>query len=90
MARLPFDLRRPVDATAARAGLHSRLAGRGAAFLDLVSRGILANPANPTAALLRHAGCELPDLERSLGQDGLDATLEHLFAAGVYLTVDEF
>jgi hypothetical protein len=90
MARLPFDLRCPVDATAARAGLRSRLAGRDAAFLDLVSRGVLANPANPTAALLRHAGCELPDLERSLGQDGLEATLERLFAAGVYLTVDEF
>ena len=90
LARLPFDLRRPVDAAAAAASLRSRLAGRERALVDLVSHGILANPGNPLAALLRHAGCELGDLERSLAKDGIEATLERLLAAGVYLTVEEF
>lgn len=88
--RLPAYLRRPLTIEQARASLADRLGGRNEAFVDRLRRDVFAKPAGPYAKLLRHAGCELGDLEASVAKDGLEDTLTRLFHAGVYLTVDEF
>ena len=45
---------------------------------------------SPYARLFTHAGIELEDVRRLVGSDGLDATLEKLYDAGVYVSVAEF
>ena len=83
-------LRAPLGAADARAALRRRLAERDATFVDVVRRGVYANPRSPYARLLAHAGCEIGDLERLVRERGVEGTLHHLYRAGVYLTVDEF
>ena len=83
-------LRRPLGPAAARAALRRRLAEREAEFVDLVRRGIYANPRSPYARLLAHAGCEPADLERLVRDRGVEGALHALYRAGVYLTVEEF
>jgi hypothetical protein len=86
---LPGYLRYRVDPAACRAIVAGRLAHRAADFLDLVGRTVFARPGNPYRALLRHAGCELGDLERLVRGDGLEGVLRALLRQGVYLTIDE-
>lgn len=88
--RLPAFLRHPVSLDEARAILHRRLERRAADFLGLAQRAIYGNPQSPYRQLLALAGCEYGDLERMVGQDGLEEALRRLYRAGVYLTVDEF
>jgi len=89
MAINMFDLARapgiadPVDA------LRRNLANREANFLALVAAGIYARPENPFYKMLRLARCEYADLERGVKRDGLEATLEELLRAGVYVSHDE-
>ena len=83
-------LRRPLGAAEARAALRERLARRETEFVDLVHRGVYANPRSPYARLLAHAGCEAGDLERLVRAEGVDGALHALYRQGVYLTVDEF
>lgn len=66
------------------------LENRESNFLEVMRRVVFANPSNPYHKLFEWAGCTLPDLERAVGSDGLEATLEKLRQAGVYLTHDEF
>ncbi len=89
-AKLPGYLRRPLSVEQARAGLAERLAARDERFLEKVRLDIYGQPASPYLELLRHAGCELGDIESGVRRDGIEATLRRLFRAGVYLTVDEF
>ena len=89
-ARLPAYLRQPISFEAARASLSERLLLREQRFLEKLRLDIYGQPESPYARLLRHAGCELGDLESGVRRDGLDETLRRLFRAGVYLTIDEF
>lgn len=59
-------------------------------FLTLVKRGVFENPASPYRKLFAWAGCDFADLEESVRRDGVEAALENLYRAGVYLTHDEF
>jgi hypothetical protein len=86
---LPWLVRHPIGRDEARATIRRRLATRHAAFTALIRR-IDADADNPYRALLRVAGCEPGDLDKMAAGDGVEATLEALFRAGVYLTVDEF
>lgn len=70
--------------------LRRRLEQRERDFLALVRDAVYANPISPHRALLAHAGCEYGDLERLVNRDGLEASLQGLYHAGVYLTVSEF
>jgi len=72
--------------TAAEERIRQRLATREERFLELVRTEIHERRGNPYSILLRHVGCEQADLERSVRQDGLDATLVRLAREGVYLT----
>jgi hypothetical protein len=87
---VPRLLRHPIAADAAAAIVRSRRAGRAAAFLALLRRGVFENARSPYRQLLRHAGCEYGDLERLVSCDGVEGTLRTLLGQGVYLTVDEF
>lgn len=90
VSQLPAYLREPLGLDQARAILRRRLDRREADFLDLVRRGIVANPRSPYLALFRLAGLELGDLERLVARDGLEGALQTLYRSGVYLSVDEF
>src|SRR5262249_19244852 len=46
-------------------------------------------PDSPYRQLLRHAGCDYPDLEEMVRRDGLEGALLALFRQGVYLTAAE-
>jgi hypothetical protein len=89
-ARLPSFVRRPVSLPAAREFVRQGLAQRPERFLRLVERGIFGHPGSPYRALLRHAGCELADLQRALHDHGLEGTLGRLREAGVHVAFEEF
>jgi hypothetical protein len=82
-------LRRPVSLVEARAELAHRLAQPDQGFLALARGAIYGNPASVYRRLLGHVGCEYGDLERLVGQKGLEPALRDLLRQGVYLSVDE-
>jgi len=91
---LPFTLRRffgdRLSFTEAKAQLRHELLNREQRFLMLARTRIYSDPQSPYAILMRHAGCEIADLDSSLRRDGLEVTLERLAREGVYLTPTEF
>ncbi len=93
-SRLTFDLRRflhrRLTAEQAREEIARRLRQRERAFLRLMQRAVYGNPHSPYRVLLRHVGITPTDLSRWVARDGLEATLEQLFDAGVYVTPGEF
>ncbi|MCW5979846.1 MAG: hypothetical protein KIT09_17325 [Bryobacteraceae bacterium] len=89
-ARLPVYLHRRLDLPEARALLARRLEQREARFLDRLRTDVYSRPSGVYARLLRHAGCEYGDIERLVKTGGVEGALERLFAAGVYLSVDEY
>lgn len=87
---LPRFLRAPVDVGRAVDAVGARLATREPRFLAMAERAIYGRPSSPYLKLLRGAGCGLDDLRELVRREGLEAALERLAAAGVYLTFDEF
>jgi hypothetical protein len=88
-AELPAFLRKRITLDGARARIRQRLERREENFLDLVERGVYGHPGSPYLPLLRAARCELGDLRSMVRSRGLEATLEALREAGVYITFDE-
>jgi hypothetical protein len=86
---LGWYLRHPLTPDRARLVVRARLAAREESFLAIVRSLVFDNPGSPYLALLREAGCEYGDLERTVRADGLDAALASLYRAGVYLTDPE-
>ncbi len=66
------------------------LENRDVHFLELMRRAVFARTSSPYHTLFQWAGCSYQDLEAAVRADGLEATLESLRKAGVYLTHDEF
>jgi hypothetical protein len=87
---LPSFLRTPLSPAAARAALDRRLERRDQDFLDLARLAIFGATQSPYRRLLAHAGFSYGDLAALVHREGLDGALRVLYAAGVYLTVDEF
>jgi hypothetical protein len=83
-------LARTISLDEARRSIAERLAGREAAFLRLVERGVYGNPRSPYLPLLRLAGCEPGDIQAMVRSRGLDGTLAALREGGVYVTFEEF
>jgi len=67
-----------------------QLAQRESVFLERVRTAIFGNPGHPYARMFELAGCSWEDLAHAVRSGGLEATLERLRAAGVYLSHDEF
>ena len=82
-------LRQPVAADPL-AALRYQMEHREEHFLDLARRIVFANREHPYHELFRIAGCTAEDLAAEVGGHGLEPALEKLYAAGVYLTHDEF
>lgn len=87
---MPTRVRHPVTPEAARARLRDQLERRDELFLRAAERLIYAHAASPYRRLLLHAGCSFSDLAAGVRAVGVEATLERLREAGVYLTLAEF
>ncbi len=87
---LPTFLRHPLTLEQAEATLRSRLENRESDFLSLLKEVVYPNLSGPYRQLLDIAGCEYGDLEKMVGQEGVEGSLQIIFRNGVYLTVDEF
>ena len=88
--RLPDFFRTPIAPAEARGRIRTWLARREDSFLDLLARGVYANPGSPYRPLLDAAGIELGDARKLVADRGLESALESLRDAGVYATLDEF
>ena len=83
-------MKEPLTREAAIEAVRRRIEHRENNFLDLAKRLIYACAYSPYRRLLLWAGCDYPDLERSIRVKGLEKTLEALRDAGVFLTLEEF
>jgi len=88
--RLPRYLRHPMTLAEARMSLSNRLRTRDESFLEKVKLDIFGHPESPYFRLFQYAGCEYGDIESGVLKDGIELTLQRLFQAGVYLSIDEF
>lgn len=70
--------------------LQRQMENREQHFLDSARRIVFANPRNPYHEMFKLAGCTEQDLADEIKHHGLETALKSLFAAGVYLTHDEF
>lgn len=85
----PF-LERTLDLPSARRLLEQQLVAREQTFAAILERGVFRHTTSPYRSLFEHAGMQFSDVTSMLGRDGLDATLEQLYDAGIYLTLEEF
>src|SRR4051794_41171911 len=83
---IPELVRTPYTIPQARAIIQERMARRNQYFLDMVSRAIFTYVSSPYTWLLRAAGIEFGDIQTLVAQNGVEATLEILRRAGVYVT----
>jgi hypothetical protein len=63
---------------------------REASFLDIVERAIFRLPDSPYHQLMKWAAIDRHQIKTWTDQGGIEGALEALYAAGVYLTIDEF
>ncbi len=87
---LPSFLRHPISLEESRAIVRRRLADRERNFLRLVERGVFGYAKSPYRCLFELAGCEFGDVRNLVESKGVEATLEGLRDAGVYVTFEEF
>lgn len=59
-------------------------------FLEKLRLAVYPNPNSPYRKLLHAAGCEFGDVQRIVGQEGLEAALRKLAEDGVYVSYEEF
>jgi hypothetical protein len=83
-------LRHSIDLEEARSLLQSYLAQREASFLRVLERGVYAQRNSPYRWLLQQAGIDFEDVRQLVAQTGVEGTLERLYDAGVYVTLEEF
>jgi hypothetical protein len=92
--RFAAEMGRFLRETMPRAEAHrlveAQLAARDERFLSILQESVYDNADSPYLQLLRHAGIELGDLRAMVEASGIEATLERLYDAGVYATLDEF
>jgi hypothetical protein len=87
---LPEFFRRRITVADAEERIKRELEGREERFLELMRDRVYERPESPYLRLLKTAGCEWADLRAQVRSRGLEAALEDLARAGVFLTADEF
>jgi len=87
---LPEFVRHPISLDTATRAIARRLADRENGFIRFAQTILFASPRSPYPLLFRAAGCDPRDLPRLIRDNGLDAALLALRAAGVYVSFDEF
>lgn len=70
--------------------LAANLGRREEHFLSLLRTGVFDNPSSPYLVLMRNAGVEFADLQKSVRERGIEETLQVLWHEGVRLSLDEF
>jgi len=88
--RIRRFVRRPLDLEQAQRLIQERIAKREQNFLRLMELAVFGHPPSPYLQLYRWADCGLEDLRKMVQERGLDASLQALREAGVYLTFEEF
>ncbi len=83
-------LKEPLTLEQSRAIIRQRLADRDKSLLTIVKRAIYENENSPYLNLLKLAGCEYGDFERTVRKEGIEPTLRKLCEEGVYLSIEEF
>jgi hypothetical protein len=83
-------LREPITLDRSREVARERLHAREDNLLGTVKKGIYENTSSPYLKLLQLAGCQYGDFEEMIRSSGIEDTLERLYRAGVYLTLEEF
>ncbi|MEN6478193.1 MAG: hypothetical protein ABFD20_00970 [Anaerolineales bacterium] len=86
---VPF-LRRPPAPEDPVADIRAQLARREDNLIETLHGGVFTNPRSPYRALFAYAGLGEPDVAALIRREGVDAALGTLYAAGVYITLDEF
>jgi hypothetical protein len=90
LAGLPGFLRPPTTTETSRVTLERSLAERSRVFVEFVRRGIFEHARSPYAPLLRQAGINYDRFVALVAEDGIEGTLERLYDAGVWVSLDEF
>jgi len=81
----------PEEAIAlAKEKVRDRIQHREENFLNFVERGVYGNPNSPYLRLLQPRKIALQDIQKRVGTDGLEPTLDFLRQEGVYYTVAEY
>ena len=83
-------LREPLTVADSLAEVRSRMAARESRLLEVVNRSIFGNARSPHRKLLAWAGWDRRRLERSVGERGIEPTLEALRDDGVWVSLEEF
>lgn len=93
-ARFPFALRRflkqRITLDQAKQIVRERLEHREENFLLMLQQNVYGSPTSPYLPLLKHAGCEMGDVQTVVRKRGLDDALKALRKEGVYVTFEEF
>lgn len=86
---LPAYVRDTVDVGGARRVVRVRLERRDRAFVERLATVVYADARSPHRRLLRHAGCELGDVDVLVRREGVEGVLTTLARAGVSISQDE-
>jgi len=74
----------------AESTIRQRLAKRQDNFLELVKKGVFANPRSPYLKLFKLSKYTYNDVERIVKKEGLESALQNFRADGIFLSVEEF
>jgi len=82
--------RETISLEQAKDRIRGQLQRREQSLLHLLRHAVFDNPRSPYRALLTWAGVEWGDVEPMVSKDGVESTLDSLYRAGVYVTIEEF
>ncbi len=74
----------------ARETIRRRMETREERFLKKLEKAVFSRPASPYFRLLEWAGCNREDIRGMVHREGIEATLDELRRAGVFVTWEEF
>jgi hypothetical protein len=83
-------LRSPLSLEDSRRLVDRSLQDRERNFLLLLKRAVFGYPKSPYLALMKWAGIEYGDIETLVTTDGVEASLDRLCGAGVWVGLEEF
>lgn len=90
MRDFPAFLKTPLSPAECRRRVRTKLVSREASFIDIIQRAVFRRPRSPYCKLLLWAGITPEQLMQWVDRHGVEGTLETLYDAGVYLSLDEF
>jgi hypothetical protein len=83
-------MRKPIVPDLARKHIEGQLRARQSVFLRNIGDAVFARPNSPYARLLNHAGIDFERVTTLVSQYGVEPTLERLYAAGVFISIEQF